>query len=222
MAEIDCPICGEITKSDISLYDTELKKQNCDILPINPKCNHCKSVVKINRKCCSGEIIVLNGTCGSGKTTIAAELMKNHGYLAIDGDSINQSLKCKLDANDPNFRLKVEFNSEETLSEIGEEIDYISLFSSKVVISHIILPQDIDRYTKIFTERNLDYRFYLLNTSFEQAVARCQSRNCHNTKTSEDFIRYYYEKLVFTDAVTIIDNTELTIDETINIILSSL
>lgn len=221
MVEIECPICGEIFINEISLYDTELKKQNFDILPINPKCNHCKSTVKINKKCDGGRIIVLNGTCGSGKSTIAYELLKNFGYYIIDGDCVKVLVKNKLNIEDPDFKFKVQFNSKETLSEIATEIDNISLFSNKFVLSHIILPQDLDRYIKIFTEKNLDYHFYLLNPLFEKAVERCQSRNCHNTKTSEDFVRYYHERLTFTNGITIIDNTNLSVDETVNTIITN-
>ena len=219
MAEVVCPVCGEVKSSDITLYDIELRKQNFDISPIHPTCNLCKSTVSINKKCCGGEIIILNGTCGSGKSTIAIELMKHYGYYAIDGDCVNQSVKRKIGTQAPDWRSKVEFNSDETLSEIAAEIDYISLFSSKIVLSMIILPQDIYRYISIFNERNLDYNFYLLKPVYEEAVVRCQSRTCHKTITPENYIKYYYDKLVFSEGITVVDNSSLSIDETIQKIL---
>lgn len=219
MAEILCPVCGEIDKGDITLYDTELRRLNLDISPIHPTCNHCKSTVSINKKCCGGEIIVLNGTCGSGKSTIAIELMKHYGYCTIDGDCVNQSVKHKIENQDPDFKSKVQFNSDETLAEIASEIDYTSLYSKKLVLSQVILPQDIDRYIKIFTERKLEYYFFLLRPTYEEAVARCQNRTCHKTITPESYVRHYYDKLVFDKGVTVIDNTKLTVDETIQTIL---
>lgn len=215
MSTIVCQICGEINSSDITLYDINLRKQDIDISPIHPTCNFCKSSVKITTKCSGGEIIILNGTCGSGKSTIAGELMKRFGYYAIDGDCVNQSVKYKFGLDDLNLRAKVEFNSDETLSEIADEIDYISLFSDKIVLSHIILPEDMDRYIKIFNERNLDYHFFLLKPSYEEAVARCQVRTCHKTVTPENYIRYYYDKLVLSDGVTVIDSSNLSVDDTI-------
>lgn len=221
MEKIICPVCGELQKDDITLYDTKLRRLNLDISPIHPTCNHCKSDVKINRKCYGGEIIVLNGTCGSGKSTIAMELMKHYGYYAIDGDCVNQTVKYKIGSENPNFNSKVQFNSDETLSEIAFEIDYISLYCNKIVLSQVILPQDIDRYINIFKERNLNYYFFLLRPSYEEAVVRCQSRTCHKTITPDSYVRYYYDKLVFINGVNLIDNTNLTLDETIHIILSS-
>ena len=112
MIEIVCPVCGEIQRGDITLYNSKLLRLNLDISPIHPICNHCKSTVKINKKCCGGEIIILNGTCGSGKSTIAIELMEKYGYYAIDGDCVNQSVKHKIGNDAPDFNSKVQFNSE--------------------------------------------------------------------------------------------------------------
>lgn len=217
MAKIVCPLCGEINKSDVILYDTELRKQNFELSPIHPTCTFCKSAVKINKKCDGGKIIVLNGTCGSGKSSVAIELMNRHGYYAIDGDCVNQSVKHRIDISDPDFKAKVQFNSDETLAEIAAEIDYISLYSDKIVLSHVILPDDIGRYIKIFAERNLYYHFFLLKPSYEEAIRRCQTRTCHKTITPESYVRYYYDILDFSNHtnVTIIDNTNMTIDETV-------
>lgn len=217
--EILCPVCCEISKNDMELYNSDLRKQNIDISPIYPTCKKCKSTLIVNAKCHEGEIIILNGTCGSGKTTIAEELMKKHGYYAIDGDCVIQSVKHKIGTQAPDWRLKVEFNSDEILSEIAAEIDYVSLFSSRIVLSHVILPQDIDRYIRIFTERNLEYRFYLLRPAYEEAVARCQIRTCHKSITPEYYVKYFYDKLVFSEGIIVVDNTSLSIDETIQRIL---
>ena len=41
------------------------------MLPILPTCSHCGEEVETTHRCNGGTIIVLNGTCGSGKSTIA-------------------------------------------------------------------------------------------------------------------------------------------------------
>ena len=122
MIKISCPVCGGIDKNDVVLYDTKLRKQNIDISPVHPTCRRCNSPVVINNKCCGGELIILNGTCGSGKTTVTEELMKNHGYYAIDGDCVFQSVKHRLGIE------KIEYNSDDVINEIAAEIDYISLY----------------------------------------------------------------------------------------------
>lgn len=75
-ARIICPVCGEIDKSSVEIYNINLRKQNFALSPILPTCKQCASEIEINDPPKGAELIVLNGTCGSGKSTIAEELMK--------------------------------------------------------------------------------------------------------------------------------------------------
>ena len=45
-------------------------------------------------------------------------------------------------------------------------------------------------------------------------MARCQSRVCHGSVTPEYWIRQFYEKLDFDGRVNVIDNTNMTPEET--------
>ena len=217
--KILCPNCGEIGKGDTTIYNTALRKQNIDISPIFPTCNKCGEQVSTDNICGGGEIIVINGTCGSGKSTIAGELMKRHGYFAIDGDCANQSLKAKISSDDPDLRKKVEFNSDETLKEISEEIDWLSIYGDKFVLAAVILPKDIARYEEIFRKRNLKYSFFLLRPSYEVAVQRCKTRTAHETITPESYVKYYYDKLNFDSGISVIDNSAQSAHETMQMIL---
>jgi hypothetical protein len=57
-------------------------------------CTHYGKEAEITHRCSSGSVIILNGTCGSGKST-AAEILLGKGFLAIDGDCVIQVVKHK-------------------------------------------------------------------------------------------------------------------------------
>jgi len=207
---ITCPNCGEITKEDVKLYDESLKKQNIGISPVYPTCKLCGAEVAISHTCNGGNIIVLNGTCGSGKTTVA-ELLADKGFLAIDGDCAIQTLRHKKDTK------QYEWN--ELIEEIACEIDILSLFSENTVLSHVVLPEDLEKFIEMFKARKLQYKFILLKPEYQTAVERCGARTCHETVTPEQWIKHFYDVLVFDDRFDIVDNTNMTPQETAEYIL---
>ena len=207
---ITCPNCGELAKSDIFIYSERLRKQDFDMLPVLPTCARCGEEVEITHRCDGGNVIVLNGTCGSGKSTIA-EILVRKGFLAIDGDCAIQTVKHKKGTTQVNF--------DEIAAETASGIDILSMFGDDFVLSTVILPEDLDKYIEIFQSRNLRYRLFLLKPEYQTAVARCQSRTCHGSVTPEYWIRHFYEKLDFGDRVNVVDNTNMTPEETAALIL---
>jgi len=202
---IICPNCGECAKDDITIYSESLRKQDFDMLPVLPTCTHCGEEVAITHRCDRGNVIVLNGTCGSGKSTIA-EILLRKGFLAIDGDCILQVIKHKKGIT------QVDFN--EMVDETAREIDILSMFGDDFVLSAVILPEDLDKYIEVFQSRNMKYQLFLLKPAYQTAVERCQSRTCHGSITPEYWIRHFYEKLSFDDRVNVVDNTNMTPEET--------
>ena len=209
---ITCPNCGELEISDITIYSESLRKQDFSMLPVLPACTHCGEEVEITHRCDGGNVIVLNGTCGSGKSTIAEILLKQ-GFLAIDGDCVIQVVKHKKGTT------QVDFN--EIAAEIANEIDILSMFGDNFVLSTVILPEDFDRYIGVFQSRNLKYRLFLLKPEYQTALERCQSRTCHASITPEYWIKYFYEMLNFDDRAIVVDNTNLTPEETVAYILKA-
>jgi predicted ABC-type ATPase len=180
--------------------------------PVLPTCVHCGKEVEITHKCSGGNIIVLNGTCGSGKSTIAEILLKK-GFLAIDGDCVIQVVKHKKGTTHWDFH--------EIAAEIAIQIDILSMFGDSFVLSTVILPEDLEKYIETFQSRNLKYRLFLLKPEYQTAVERCQLRTCHASVTSEYWIRHFYEKLSFDDRVIVVDNTNLTAEETAAYVLGN-
>jgi len=208
---IICPGCGELDKSLVEIYSINLRKQNFAISPILPTCKQCTSEIEIKDPPKGAELIILNGTCGSGKSTIVEELMKRHGYAVVDGDCMLQVLRHRLGGN------KVEYNSDKALDEIGHEIDVLAALGYRIILSHIILPEHWNRYNTIFSKRELKYRHFLLKPDIDTVISRCNTRTCHKSVTPEYWIRYFHERLLYNENtdVTVIDNTDLSIDETV-------
>ena len=202
---ITCPSCGEIETGDITIYSENLRKQDFGMLPVLPTCTHCGEEVEITHKCEGGNIIVLNGTCGSGKSTIA-EILAGKGFIVIDGDCVIQSVKHKKQ------KAQVDFN--EMADEIASEIDILSMFGDNFVLSTVILPGDLDKYIGIFQSRHLNYRLFCIKPEYQTAVERCRSRTCHASVTPEYWIKHFFEVLNFDDSVIVVDNTNLTPEET--------
>ncbi len=142
-----CPNCGTITKDDILIYNESLRKQNLSISPILPVCRNCDAEVSVHHKCDGGNIIAINGTSGSGKSTVA-EILADRGYLAIDGDCAIQAVRHKKGTK--------QYEWDELINEIVCEIDVLSLFGKNIVISHVVLPEDMDKYIDIFESRNMN------------------------------------------------------------------
>lgn len=207
---IICPNCGSLTKDDIQIYSENLRKQNFSISPVLPTCKSCAAEVTITHKCNGGNIIVLNGTCGSGKSTIA-EILADRGYLAIDGDCVIQVVRHKKGIK--------QYEWEELINEIAFEIDILSLLGENIVLSHVILPKDFDNYMAIFESRNMKYTFYLLKPEYETAVKRCHTRTCHTSITPEYWIKHFYELLKFDKDVTVVNNTNMSAKETADYVL---
>lgn len=207
---ITCPNCGKLTKEQIELYNQNLRKQNFSHSPILPICKCCQSVVRISHKCHSGKILVLTGTCGSGKSTVA-EILAQKGFSAIDGDCAIQAARFKRNGESVDYR--------EALDEIAYEIDVLSMYSQNLVLAAVVHPDDMKKYKEILEARNLQYKFILLKPSFQAAMVRCQTRTCHKSVTPEYWINYFYDLLQYDDEVKIVDNTNMTAEETAEYIM---
>jgi|GEM_PF-16201 len=208
---ITCPNCGQRTRDEISIFNKKLRKQNFALTPILPICRQCNAEVQIKNHCNGGNIVVLNGTCGSGKSTVAEKLMQK-GFLAIDGDCVMQAVKHKIGA-------AVHFQDAAMVEAIAYALDVLSIYGNNFVLAHVLMPEDINKYIEIFEARSLTYQFFLLKPEYETAVARCQARTCHTSVTPTEWIKHFYDALSFDDSVEVVDSTFMTASETADYIL---
>lgn len=207
---ITCPRCNELSAADVRVYNSGLKKQNFNLSPILPTCKKCGSDVSVTHTCQGGSIVILNGTCGSGKSAVA-ERLTNCGFLAVDGDCAIQSLRYKKGMK--------QYEWAELIREIFCEIDILSLYSPYLVLSHIVLPEDMDGFIEQLTMRNMNFKFILLKPDYQTAVERCRTRTCHEHITSEKWIQHFYTVLSFDGSLYhTINNTGQSVEETARII----
>ena len=109
------------------------------------------------------------------------------------------------------------------INEIACEIDILSLFCKNIVLSHIVLPEDLKKFLELFESRNLEYKLILLRPEYQTVIERCQIRSCHTGITPEKWIKHFYDILVFDDdRFSIIDNSHMTAQDTAETILNSL
>jgi len=52
-------------------------------------------------------------------------------------------------------------------------------------------------------------------------LQRCQERTCHKNVTPEYWINYFYKLLNFEDEVKVVDNTDMTAEETAAFIMQN-
>ena len=216
-----CPNCGDIALDKIILHNAALRKQLFEHSPILPTCAACAAEVTVAPNLPVDNIILLTGTCGSGKSAVAGELARNHGYMAIDGDCVIQVVKYKQQTN------QVWSNSAWIIEEIGREIDILSAYSRNIVISHVVQPQEIDGYAnvigyrQVFEAKSRKHKFVLLRPKYETALERANTRTCHASPTDEKWVRNFYDKLNgYDDGVITYDNTNDTVEQTAAAVLS--
>lgn len=210
-----CPKCGHVHDENIKVYNRSLRKQSFKISPILPTCFVCGSEITLHSSSMSRsecKVIVLTGTCGSGKSSTAEILMEKYGFGVIDGDCVMQVVKHKLEVD------KVRYNDPEMYREIEDEIDILLALKKDIVISNIITTQDIQIYRKIFKQRNLKYKIFLLQPPYNSAIARTKTRTCHKSVTPEEVVKYFYDELsIFknqsNDDVVIFDNSNYSVEK---------
>ena len=203
--KIICPLCGLVPLHNVTIYNDGLRKQKSSLSPILPTCNVCVSEVEVKSDTRGVKILLLNGTCGSGKSSTAEELVKSHGFAAIDGDNAMRIVESKLGER------RVGFESPEFLEEITKEIDILSAVGRKIVISTVV-EKEIQQYKNIFESKGMDYRIILLKPSYEVAVKRTQTRTCFTSVTPEVWVRHFYDALNC-EGVDVFDNSDLSVEQ---------
>lgn len=207
-----CIHCGYT--DEISLYNDALKKPNFKIAPILPTCKKCQNEVLFTpdpKQSFNKRVFILTGALGSGKTSTAEILFSKHNFNAIDHDCIIDLLKHKYPDQ------KLEFNSPEALKEIEHNVDILLTFEKDIVLSLVILPNELEKYRTIFQTRKLDYRFFYLCPDYNTVLQRTKTRTCFGSITPEKWVHEFYQKMkpyedVNSDDFLRVDNSSVSLE----------
>ena len=187
-----CPHCGSIAPEQVTVCNARLRSEQLPIPPILPTCTACGAELACNVHATVNpeiRVIVITGTCASGKKTIAQLLARRHGFRIIDGNIVRDVVRHKLGIRN------AQFNGDEMVAEITREIDILAALHQDIVLSHVIIPDDLPRYRSVFRQRQLRYRIVLLQPDCAVAVARSRERICFTGVTDEYWIRHFHEQL---------------------------
>lgn len=208
-----CPQCGEVAEYSLHRNDVQQKK-HISIKPILPNCVACGADIRLlypTKPRADARLIALTGTCASGKSTTAEALIARHGFCGIDGNVVSYDvIRHKLGIT------RCAFNSMEVLQEIALEIDILLALGKDIVLSQVIIPQDLPTYREMFRSRGLRYKIFVLQPQYMTAVSRSKKRNCFPSTTLEEWIKHFHDAMHdFTpkDDVVIFDNTALSVEE---------
>lgn len=191
----DCANCGELEKHEVVLYSEELRRQKFSISPLYPVCRRCGAQVTAEKRPGRGKVVLLNGTCGSGKSSVAEALRRYYGWMPVDLDCVIQSVKRRKQLE------KVSSNSAEVFDEVAWELEFLQSFGFDVALATVVETGGLPLYAELFDRMGFDWRMALLKPDIETAIARCETRTCHVHKTPEKWVRYFYDLLEFPPSV---------------------
>ena len=214
-----CTNCGYVENINLYGYDIKKMKNNLGIKHIYPICNKCNSPVKLIFKNNSiYEILILTGTGGSGKTTISKHIYSENESLIIDGDIVIEMVREKTPEG-------IIYYSEEVYNEIIEQIKIGIALNKKIVMNHIFSKDDYNRFCKMLYKINVKPFLVILNPNLELAIERTQKRTTYiknrKTSTQKSTVERFHKMMIeFGEEYLIVDNSNLSIEETIEYIKS--
>jgi predicted ABC-type ATPase len=159
-------------------------------------------------------LVLFNGTCGSGKSTISDILVREYSFIKINGDEIIKRIKDETGK-------KIEYNSIYIYEEYMKILNTYKVKDEMIIIDTVFTKNDL-RAFDLYLEREKIKRIHVLfRPQIQIAIQRTQDRICFPKKTPEYWVRYFHEKLKKDfpkeekDEVIIVDNSMLSINETI-------
>lgn len=124
----------------------------------------------------SNFVYVLMGVSGSGKTTVAKELLKRHDISYIDGDYLHpRSNILKMSSGEP-------LNDDDRAPWLKLINNAVFAMQKTNQVSVIICSALKKKYRDIIRESNQNLRFLFLNADFDSIYKRLESRVGHFQK----------------------------------------
>jgi len=208
-----CPYCGPLTGEQVSLYHPERAFFNTMVRTLDPTCCRCNAPVSFDAATDGlgdpgGHVLVISGTCASGKTTISDVLAQQYGFVQLDGDWPPSKRKAEKGTS-------IGFN--EAHNELLALAEGIVHLSHDVVIAHVVLPEWVPHYERYLVERGISHRIVILMPRMDVILDRNETRECWWTERG--IIERFHDALLAGDGHVqglFYDNGEETAEETAN------
>lgn len=85
-------------------------------------------------------------------------------------------------------------------SEIALELRQLAALGCNLVLAHVVLPEQLERYLALFWELELIYSTVFLRPRLETAIDRSKTRTCHTGVTPEVWVEHLHEALAVEEA----------------------
>lgn len=151
-------------------------------------------------------LIFISGSINSGKTTTAYALADRIGAVSINVDDLNDSI--------PDFDLATDLDKSMDLA--TEAINKGLAQGRDVVANYVVRQKDFDRFKNEIN--TIEQYVVTLSPRLEIAQSKRGDRELSEWEVSR--IKHHYDRGIASPKFGhIIDNSELTVDETVNSIL---
>jgi len=191
----ECPGCGLIEPTKVQIYQTG-GLFNTHSFRVGPWCATCGKrlsiVVRNNNdptNVVAGTktaVLMLSGSCASGKTTLSYLIANKLNAVQIDGDWILHLRREELGK-------KIDFK--EIDLDICQMTEAFVRFGKKVIIAQIILPDTVETYANYFKKKGISYRLIVLMPSEATILKRNETRKCWPKQTPEYWVRTFWAEL---------------------------
>ena len=169
-----CARCGALDNETITLYRPERAFFNAMVRAFDPTCGMCGGPATFDAgtdglASPTGRVLVVSGTCASGKTTVSDVLAEQHGFVQLDADWFLAKRKDELGRH-------IDFNEvHEEMLTMAEGLVHLG---RDVVIAHVVLPEWVAMYERFFGERGIAYRVVILMPQMKVILQRNEERVC--------------------------------------------
>ena len=183
-----CPQCGRLDRPDIALYQEEMF--NTHSKRLDPRCTACGNPAAFHsdgdgyETRPSPKVLIVSGTCASGKTTISYLMSEQYGFVQIDGDWILEKWKTEQNR-------RVDFN--EIHHDVLAMAEGFVLLGKSVAIAHVVLPEFLSLHEEALRERQIDGKIVILMPQESILKFRNTHRKCWPKTTPEYWVMKFYQ-----------------------------
>ncbi|NKB66715.1 MAG: hypothetical protein GKR89_06630 [Candidatus Latescibacteria bacterium] len=188
-----CPQCGPLDRGGLTLYRPPLL--NAHSKRLDPHCTACGATAICRSQpvpadaqtpAIQGAVLIITGTCSSGKSTISYLLAQQHQFIQIDGDWIWQQAK----EQDPKIQ------PDDIHGELALLAANLASLGQAIALAHVISPHHLPIYERLFDQRSIDYQIAVLMPQVETLLARNQDRRCWPKTTPEYWVMKFYDEFL--------------------------